>query len=58
MSASDRQLGNDEDNELILDHQARYVILLSCYLDVEVTVERGPDYYTLNSSSYFNLRHN
>jgi hypothetical protein len=36
MSASDRQLGNEEDNELILDHQARYgyVILLSCYLDV------------------------
>jgi hypothetical protein len=39
MSASDRQLGNEEDNELILDRQARYgyVILLSCYLDVEAT---------------------
>jgi hypothetical protein len=41
MSASDRQLGNDEGNELIsLDRQARYVDSASycpAILDVELT---------------------
>jgi hypothetical protein len=70
MSASDRQAGNDEEQwthiagppgEICLTWQS--IILLSCYLNAEIApyvsvIRARTRLFTLNSSSYFNLRHN
>lgn len=57
MSASDRQVGNDEDNELMhiagMDLPGEIMVDSASMIIIFYYSSGGPDYYTLDSPSYF-----